>query len=1777
MGDDHLKDSDKLYVVGVGASAGGLDALSKLVDNLPAKPTNFAIIVAQHLSPDYKSRMVELLNRNSRWPIAEAQDQLPIETGTVYITPPDYEISVEDRSIILKKIQQKVHAVPSIDNLLQSIAAEFKNYAIGVILSGTGEDGTLGIREIKKNKGYTIAQEPSTSQHRSMPETAIKTGYVDVVLPPVQIGYELGRFIQNHQVVNGVEEKESSTESIFRLMTSKTGTDFSKYKSSTIQRRITKRLDALDLLNIDDYYRYIQENPTELDNLFQTVLIGVTEFFRDQVAFNTLEKYLKEIVTKKKRGEPIRIWSVGCATGEEPYSIAILLFEILGKDIHNNTVQIFATDIDENALVVGRRGAYSEEQVANLSPDLLEEYFNQGVDGYEIKKKIRQLVLFSKHDITVDPPFVRLDLVTCRNVLIYFRNELQKEVLPVFHYALNENAYLMLGKSENILQLTDLFLKEDNKQKIFRRKSGTHLNTLKYTNFKKSRDKSESAPPSKTELSLEEIARETLIQTYEHPYVVIDDTLEVLLIKGRMAPYVDLSEGSLNASILKIVHRGLHLGLRTTITRAKREGTPQKSSIIRFTTYQQEETVRLTVKSLLYRKNDQSYYLVIFEKIDPDVGYPLSLDEVKAQDEYKNAVRVMELEQELAATREHLQTFTEELETTNEELQTMNEELQSSNEELKSANEELETSNEELQSANEELQTANAELAISNENLVEKEAEISQIKGELEESNDRFKLALENSPIIIFYQNTDLQYIWQCNSHPDYPIDNVLGKTDDELLGKDYQKFIDLKRQVLIDKQSVRAEMRLGSYDYDVFIQPIFTHDKVVGIKGVAIDITEKKKAQRQAAYRQSIINNTIYELDILVLVVDPNFEVLALNRTQWEAFQNIFQKDVKEGDNVLKLLEDFPDAQAKTRNMFDTAFEGKRTTVTGYESTRITELGDPRFHDITVMPIHGEDGTVVGAVMSSQEITQKRKREQQLQGIVRQSANLTGEEFFKDLTQQIAELFRIKYVYIGILSSNETEVETKALRVDGKLAKDFAYGLQGVPCAAVARNEDVRYFENVSQQFPEDPKLQRWNAESYLGVPITSPSTGETLGILVMINDQPWQETPDTDYLLNVLSLRAGAELDRQANERRIRKRDRQIKRITESIPEMIYEYVIYPDGSDTFTYVSAASEQIYELKPEAITKNADLAYQAIHPDDINSFAASSQRAAENLEVNAWEGRIISAKTNLIKWVKITSVPEKKNNGNIVWTGVVDDITHYKSIEKQLRKAKEDAEQAVKVKEEFLATMSHEIRTPLNAIIGIADLLLIQNPQSAQQDNLQTLKFSSQSLMALINDILDFSKIEAGKVEVTRAPFNFHRFIHSLIRAHEAQAQKNQNQLILEQDEDVPEVIVCDHNKLNQILNNLLSNAIKFTHQGTVTLRINVVESSSTMVTLYFAVIDTGVGIAPDRLDNVFNSFTQEDSSTSRNFGGTGLGLTITRMLLQLKGSQIHVKSEPGKGSTFFFTLSFAIGELEEATIHNTQNPNVGLAKIKQLLLVEDAPVNRMVVVQYLQEWWNIAIDEASNGEEAVNKAKQTIYDIILMDIRMPVMDGVKAAKQIRALSNGNEKTPIIALTADITEINRQSANDYFDDYVAKPFDPSELQNKIIKHTQQFSQSTDEAVNVPEVEDIFIKDPQRLDTFYELALSSFTDHKATIIKALETKDAELLQATIHTMQPTLIMLSAEHVLGFLREAKEKIRSTEVSNEVSNGVSDAFIHQVEEELNKLIQQLQERRNNYPKN
>lgn len=720
--------SEKLYIIGIGASAGGLEALQDFLKHFPENQDNFCIIVAQHLSPTYRSMLVQLLMRETKYEVKEAVHKEEIKSGKVYITPPDKDIQLIENRIILSKPHLITGPKPSVDTFFTSLSRNAPNYSIGVILSGTGSDGAEGIKAIKENGGITIVQEPQTAKYNGMPLAAIETGAADLVLSPDKMGEEIREIIEHPEGAKQftpviVSENNQSIETIFRLLTEATGTDFSNYKPSTFCRRLEKRLVKLKIESIESYLLHIEKNPEEVQELFKNILIGVTSFFRDKEAFRQLEETLRKLIAGKNPGDAIRIWVPGCATGEEAYSMAIVLNTILQERINQYNIQLFGTDIDENAIATARKGVYAEENLSNLSPELRDTYFIRSGDQFEVIKSIRSMVLFSRHDVTNNPPFLKLDLISCRNLLIYFGNTLQKQIIPLFHYALNPHGFLFLGKSETVGQYSDLFATIDGKSKLFQRKIGSAIHSIKFSSFKPIKIGGGRSVKQlhSNEMTLHELIKESLFMGFEDPYVVVNDVFDLMEVNGEVHDFLQISQGTISVNILKLIKPELQLELRSLLTRAQKEMMACRGSIKKILVNDRVLYVRIQIKPVISAELNRPM-IIIFEKLDYEEFKDLNLFTEAVSE--KNESYVKELEIELAATKEHLQTYIEELETTNEELQSLNEELQSTNEELQSSNEELETTNEELQATNEEIQVAYTELKAANHELEIKDTEL---------------------------------------------------------------------------------------------------------------------------------------------------------------------------------------------------------------------------------------------------------------------------------------------------------------------------------------------------------------------------------------------------------------------------------------------------------------------------------------------------------------------------------------------------------------------------------------------------------------------------------------------------------------------------------------------------------------------------------------------------------------------------------------------------------------------------------------------------------------------------------------------------------------------------------------------------------------------------------------------------------------------------------------------------------------------------------------------
>lgn len=699
---------NEMVVVGIGSSAGGLEALQIFLSKLE-DISNCAYIIAQHLSPTHKSMMVELLNRVTNIPVIEIQSGMVIKSKTIYMTPENTDIYISKGKLYLKAIETTYGPKPSVNYFFNSLAQEYGSKSIGIILSGTGSDGAFGIRAIKAAGGITLTQSPSTAKYDGMPISAINTGKVDIVAPIDLMSEEIRRIVDNLGKNVGDTINERSLQQIYRLIFDEKGVDFSQYKRNTLIRRIERRMAALKVDTLSDYLDTLRGDVLEVTNLYHDVLIGVTEFFRDKEVFDTLIPYLTEIIHKKEQGEEIRFWSIGCSTGEEAYSLAIILSEILKDKINRYKIKIFATDIDDEALKIARAGVYSETSFINVDKTLLQRYFSIQKNQFEVKKTLRELVVFSRHNIISDSPFLRLDLISCRNMLIYFNQTLQNRFFPIVHYSLKDQALLLLGKSESVGTNQELFITLDKNEKIFKSQYTGIKEPPKLYNYA-STYRGYDEPKHSSFRNEEEMLEEKVIEAMQsyllNQCVLINSSNEIVYVKGEI-PYLVHSQGRATNNIFKSVRDELVLDLRSAINEAT------KNAEIRFTPFRSISLfedifrfVRIAVIPIKNDKNDEAFLALFFqsEKVENIQGY---INDSATADE-----AVVKLTTELAQTKSHLQNVIEELETSYEEMQSLNEELSSSNEELQSSNEELETTNEELQSTNEELQTAYSELKV---------------------------------------------------------------------------------------------------------------------------------------------------------------------------------------------------------------------------------------------------------------------------------------------------------------------------------------------------------------------------------------------------------------------------------------------------------------------------------------------------------------------------------------------------------------------------------------------------------------------------------------------------------------------------------------------------------------------------------------------------------------------------------------------------------------------------------------------------------------------------------------------------------------------------------------------------------------------------------------------------------------------------------------------------------------------------------------------------------
>jgi two-component system CheB/CheR fusion protein len=1018
-------------VVGIGTSAGGLTALGSFLEAVPAD-SGMAYVVIMHLSPEHESSLAELLQRRTALPVVQVNESVRVEPNRVYVIPPARSLTMEAGTIHVSDAGHERGPRASIDLFFRTLGQIYREHAVGVVLSGTGADGTLGLRRIKEEGGITIAQEPAEAEHDGMPRSAIADGLVDFVLPAAAMPEKLVGIREASARIRLPPEGDepptgkelSALRDIITTVRSRTGHDFSNYKQSTILRRVTRRMQMREVADLASYLRYLRDHPSDVAELQQDLLISVTNFFRDAPAFEYLaRRVVPEMFRDKGAGDQVRVWVTGCATGEEAYSLAILLAEHAERLEQPPSVQIFATDLDGESIAQARDGVFPESISADVSVERLSRFFTKEGNYYRVKKQVRESVLFAAHNILSDPPFSRLDLVSCRNLLIYLNRETQDKVLEVFHFALRPGGFLFLGSSESADTVPELFTAADKKLRTYRRGAVSPQSrrppALPLAGHWEPRT---PPPPSLTRhraFGYPEL-HQTLVEQYISPSVLVTDTYDVVHVSESAGRYLRLAGGEPSRSLLALLHPDLRLDVRAALHAAGSGAQETSTPRLRVRTDGEEREVHVVVRPFNRPDLHARFLLVIFEEgaaAPPDAAPADDGGEAAAG---RSAVEEVtrRLEEELQQTRTALRATVEQYETANEEMRASNEELQAINEELRSASEELETSKEELQSLNEELQTVNHELK-------DKVDEVSQANADLKNllaATDIGTIFLDRELRITRYTPRAAELFNLIPADHGRPLSDLTHRLDYADFPRDAGRVLETLERVERETQGTDGRW------YAARLLPYRgVDDRIDGVVLTFTDITDRRRTVSQAhgadrhlrVLLESIEDYAIFTLDLGGLV------------TRWnKGAEKIFDFTEEEilGRHTEILFTPEDRERGADKGEMKTALDTGRAED---ERWHLRKDGS-RFYASGVMTPLDAGGELRGYVKVARDLTARERAEQERADLTRQLEEERGqlEERVRERTGELeAEIVerreaegRVKDLLARIVSAQESE-----------------------------------------------------------------------------------------------------------------------------------------------------------------------------------------------------------------------------------------------------------------------------------------------------------------------------------------------------------------------------------------------------------------------------------------------------------------------------------------------------------------------------------------------------------------------------------------------------------------------------------------------------------------------------------------------------------------------------------------------------------------------------------
>lgn len=1599
-----------LWVVGIGASAGGLEALGELVSWIPIDlPVCF--VVAQHLAPHAKSMMVELVAKHAKIRVEAASNGRVLEPGVMLIIPPNFDVDVGNHQIILTQAGEETRPKPSVDRLLSSLAKNFGSRSIAVILSGTGSDGAEGVRAVRFAGGSTIVQDGKTAKYDGMPNAAIDTGQVDFILSPKEMATKFAEIIHSRGQAQSlsVEENDPNFRGILKLIRRDLGTDFSQYKMNTLKRRLSKRMAHSSVKTLADYFERLQNDAKELEGLSQDLLVSVSSFFRDQDAFSAAIELLSETIEKKPDGEEMRIWSAGCATGEEPYTLAMILCDLVSATNKRIPIKIFATDLDFDAIAHARMGVYSEQDIYHLPSTYVERYLERRGDNYEVKKRIRDLVVFARQDMIQNPPFVKLDFISCRNVLIYFETDLQAKVFEIFHYALRPGGYLFLGKSETVSAAPQLFDVLDRRQKTFVRKNVvSKLIPKPLQSAYMATDLALKVRKPISTLSLVEKAQTQILAQSGLSGAVVDEEGRIQTIIGNARAYLKLTAGMNEFLLQNLLPQPAGIELQIMIRKSLKTSEVQKSRVFRLdddgTKKKKTGLAFIITVSLLEdhertNNHQQTFFLVYFSPFKVPV---LKTNIVETEIDRNVLHRLNELEQELNTTREHLQTVIEELGVSNEELQSVNEELSSTNEELQSSNEELETTNEELQATNEELTTVNEELNAKSSELRLANTALENIQSSI------------NVPLLVIDKNKKLlKYNPSSNELFDISSSDLrraIGRVSCRA------EIVDFENKVTAAIQ--QGKMQEGTVEtpkaiYQMRIMPSRNEvNEVDGAVIVFINNTELIRAEERWRHSENRIRAIINGSSSIIFLKDTMGKYLTVNK----AFLNYIS--LSESDVIGKTdREILPNEVANQLRNADLEVILIRDRIERHETLVIN--GDRRIFLMSRFPLLDESGLnpiAIGTVavdITAQVAAQEevRKSEALYKAVVEDQSvfvcRYLPEGRIRFVNHAFCNYFGGRqFEYVDKLFSDVIDKE------DQQRAKKEINRL--------GYEQQVVQIEHRYTRASDQVRWVRWINKAICS---------------------------DDGTLLEIQAVGFDVTEYRQQTEQMIQR---------EMLFSSIFNYTT--DFLTVFRVVGSEKELILESFNRTVEQGTGYSYahyigrsvyELIDPKHRDEIITKYRTCVETKTAQMFDEEL--SLPGGIKYLSTSLVPIVNQDGEVERVVAVSrDISRFKQAEIELKNAKDEADVANQSKSDFLASMSHELRSPLNVVIGMSQLLQMADVKPEELRQIQSIYRSGKVLLSLVEDILDLSKIEAGKIKLEYSPFSVTEIISETMEPFQNQAAEKHLDFKYEVHLDEETNYVGDSIRLRQVLTNLLGNAIKFTDKGKVTLKVTrKPHTYSQRRFLRFEIIDTGIGIPKESQGRLFNKFSQVDTGLGRKFGGSGLGLSICKRLVTLMGGDIGCTSEWGSGSQFWFELPLSLAPGVGVKKDNNRVAIITPVPTEQsarVLAVDDSPDSLNVLGCYLQRLGHQA-ELVESGFAAVEVTKKQSFDLIFMDVQMPGMDGFQATAMIRKQSALNREIPIIALTANAMVGDSERCFEAgMNDYLTKPYEADTLKRVIDK-----------------------------------------------------------------------------------------------------------------------------------